>query len=100
MRLTRAAPADTTSSRTPPISRAVAPLMGASKASCFLAALRAAGGFAAVRADLFATDLRAGFRAGFFTALRAFDFFAFFAMRELVARNKVPWVPGVPLVPE
>src|SRR4030095_1135114 len=69
MRLTRAAPAGTTSSITPPISRTVAPLMGANKASY------------ALERDAFRTAaLRAGFRAGFFAALRAGAFFAFFAM--------------------
>jgi hypothetical protein len=58
----------------------VAPLIGASKASGLLAALRAVG------AERLAAALRAGLRAGFLVTLRAgafFVFFAFFAMREL-----------------
>src|SRR5688500_11218381 len=84
MRLTRAAPAGTTSSSTPPISRIVAPGIGASNASTPL------------RASVFrATGLRAVLRARGFTAVRPLAvlaffvllaFFAFFAMRELVAQ--------------
>src|SRR6185436_1161109 len=69
--MTRAAPADATSRRTPPISRAIAPLIGASSASGALAL----DGFRAAA-------LRAGFRAAFFGALRAFAIFAFFAIRR------------------
>jgi hypothetical protein len=78
MRLTRAAPAGTTSSSTPPISRIVAPGIGATSASKLL------------RVDMIrGTGLRAVLRAGCLTAFRglaAFAFFAFFAMRELVAQ--------------
>jgi hypothetical protein len=71
MRFTRAAPAETTSKRTPPTSRAVAPLIGANKTST---AWRDEGRFAVDRfTDL---ALRAVFGGLDF-------FFALFAMRTL-----------------
>ena len=63
MRLTRAAPAAATSSRTPPITRAFAPLIGASSAS--------------VAARLF--ERGAGFRTAFGAVRTAFLLRAFFA---------------------
>lgn len=81
MRFTRAAPAAATSSFTPPTSRAVAPLMGASSASdAFLTAF-----LSVVFADLFEAffaDLFGAFFAGVFFAV-----FFRFAMVRFVAQN-------------